>query len=368
MPLSARAVICSCLIAVFGPAACRRQATKDVEAEPPVPVIAEPVRIGDIRGMVSATGVVVSLPGADFVATAPQPARIADVTKKAGESVKSGELLVRFEFPALGAETAARSTAAKTAELRLQNAKLTQSRLHALLERGAASRKEIDDADREVNDAEAEVAAARASQMATEAAGRQTTLRAPFDGVVAERLHNPGDLVGNSPNDAILRIVDPRQVEVNATVAVKDFTRFAVGTTARAAAEGKAGSALMRVVSRPEPGPGATTVMIRLALEQPSELATGTQVGVDIDAEQHSNVMLVPSIAVVKNGNDAVVFVAAGDRAIKRPVVTGLVDAEHVEIRSGVRAGEMVVTQGQSNLRDGAAISVAQDGVAPVGR
>src|SRR5438128_2626926 len=74
MPLSARAVICCCLIAVFGAAACRRQTTQEAEAQPPVPVIAEPVRIGDIRGVVSATGVVVSLPGADFVATAPQPA------------------------------------------------------------------------------------------------------------------------------------------------------------------------------------------------------------------------------------------------------------------------------------------------------
>src|SRR5207253_6681142 len=118
----------------------------------------------------------------------------------------------------------------------------------------------------------------------TDATGRQTSIRTPFDGVGPGRMNKPSNIIGNSTDDAILRIVDPRQVEVNATVAVKDFTRLAVGTTARAAAEGKSGSALMRVVSRPEPGPGATTVMIRLALEQPSELATGTQVGVDIDA------------------------------------------------------------------------------------
>jgi multidrug efflux pump subunit AcrA (membrane-fusion protein) len=52
--------------------------------------------------------------------------------------------------------------------------------------------------------------------------------------------------------------------------------------------------------------------------------------------------------------------VAAGNQAHKRPVVPGLVDAERVEIRSGLKAGEMIVTQGQSNLRDGSAITIGQ--------
>jgi multidrug efflux pump subunit AcrA (membrane-fusion protein) len=54
------------------------------------------------------------------------------------------------------------------------------------------------------------------------------------------------------------------------------------------------------------------------------------------------------------------VFVAAGNQARKRPVVLGVQDAERVEIRSGLKAGELIVTQGQSNLRDGSAISISQ--------
>jgi membrane fusion protein, multidrug efflux system len=368
MPVRARLLIGAFVLAVFTASACRNHAPKEAEAEPPTPVIAEPARIGDIRGVVSATGVVVTLPGADFVAVATQPARILDITKKAGDRVKSGELLVRFEFPALGAETTARAAAVKAADLRLQHAKLAQSRVQSLVERGAASRKEVDDAEREVNDAEAEVAGARASQRATEAIGQQTAIRAPFDGSVAERLHNPGDVIGNSPNDAILRVIDPRQVEVNATVPVKELTRFAVGATARTVAETRTTADLMRVLSRPEPVAGDTTVIVRLAFEQPTDLATGTQVAVEIDAEQHPSVTLVPAIAVLKDGPSAALFVAVGNQAIKRAVVIGLVDAEHVEIRSGVKAGEMVITQGQSNLRDGAAISMTQDAAAAGGK
>jgi multidrug efflux pump subunit AcrA (membrane-fusion protein) len=47
-----------------------------------------------------------------------------------------------------------------------------------------------------------------------------------------------------------------------------------------------------------------------------------------------------------------------GDVAHRRPITTGLVDTEHVEIVSGLKAGELIVTQGLSNLRDGTAITV----------
>jgi multidrug efflux pump subunit AcrA (membrane-fusion protein) len=80
---------------------------------------------------------------------------------------------------------------------------------------------------------------------------------------------------------------------------------------------------------------------------------------VEIDAEQRSNVPLVPPIAVVRDAkNGAAVFIAAGDVARRRPVVTGLVDTEHIEIISGLKPGELIITQGLSNVRDGTAITM----------
>ena len=101
-------------------------------------------------------------------------------------------------------------------------------------------------------------------------------------------------------------------------------------------------------------------VPVRLAFLDRTELTPGIELGVEIDAEQRSNVALVPAIAVVKDGNVASVFVAAGTQARKRQVVLGVEDAERVEIRSGVKVGELIVTQGQSNLQDGSAISIIQ--------
>src|SRR5687767_15101842 len=104
--------------------ACTRSTPREPEAEQDVPVIAEPVRLGTIRGTVSATGVVTLLAGATFTVSAHQPARIAEITKKTGDAVKSGDLLVRFEFVSLGPQMAVNAAAVKAAEGRLNQAKL----------------------------------------------------------------------------------------------------------------------------------------------------------------------------------------------------------------------------------------------------
>ncbi len=80
----------------------------------------------------------------------------------------------------------------------------------------------------------AELAVAKAALSVVQAQGGNTTIRAPFDGTVTERLHNPGDNVRADESDPILRLIDPKQVQVMATLPVADTARFVVGATARA--------------------------------------------------------------------------------------------------------------------------------------
>jgi RND family efflux transporter MFP subunit len=366
----------SVLTAVLGLfPACNRSTPREADVEPAVPVIAEPVRLGNIRATISATGVVTTLPGAEVTIVATQSARISEITKNVGDQVKSGEAIVRFEFPSLSAQSAVNAAAVKAADLRLQQAKLAQARIRSLLSRGAASQREMDDADSEATIAEGELAAATAAMRAAEAAGQNATIYAPFNGILSGRFHNPGDQVRPNQDDPIVRLIDPKQVQVTTNLQVADLTRFTVGATARAVAEGQssrggtplrrdspraAGQELLRVVSRPQPETGATSAVVTLAFDTATDLEPGTQVGLEIDAEQRSNVPLVPATAVLKEPDGTpVVVVAAGSVAQRRPVVTGVMDGQLVEIRSGLKAGELIVTQGHSSLRDGTPISVS---------
>jgi multidrug efflux pump subunit AcrA (membrane-fusion protein) len=132
-----------------------------------------------------------------------------------------------------------------------------------------------------------------------------------------------------------------------------------VGASARLAGGFKG---TLRVVSRPAAvTEGTPSVPIRLAFSTPAAgLPTGTPVQLEIDAEQHTGVVLVPTKAIVREGEEAAVFVAMGDTAQRRVVMLGIEDDEHVEVRSGLKAGEMVIVDGQAGLPDEAKITIAK--------
>src|SRR4029079_13012445 len=176
---------------------------------------------------------------------------IAEIPKADGDRVNAGDLLVRFEIPALAADVASRGADVTRAQARLQNARAAQTRAHDLFDRGIAARKEMEDADRELADAQDGVAESEATLGAAQTSAARATVRATFDGVVAKRAHNPGDSVEAAASDPVLRVVDPKRVEVTASIPVADVARIAIGAAAQLASPGGGATATLKVVSRP---------------------------------------------------------------------------------------------------------------------
>ena len=114
------------------------------------------------------------------------------------------------------------------------------------------------------------------------------------------------------------------------------------------------------MATAPAPGlPGAVgSTPVRLVFADAPAIAVDTPVEVDIDAEERTDVVFVTAEAIVGSGANAAVYVAVGNQAQRRTVTTGISDDERVEITSGVEAGDLVITRGQTNLPDGATISV----------
>jgi RND family efflux transporter MFP subunit len=345
------------LIAALVLAGCAREPSdEDVETTTVVPVVTAPAETGTIRAVIHATGQVTPAPGADLSVRAPESARIAEMPKAEGDRVRRGDLLVRFEIPSLTADVQSRRAQVDAAQARVENAKAAQSRAHDLFDRGVAARKEVEDADRELADAQAALAEARATQSAAATSATRTTVRATFDGVVATRMHNPGDLV--DPSEIVLRVIDPRRLEVTATVPLADVPRIVVGAPAQLTSGPP--PVPLTVISRPAAvTPGTAGAPIRLAFMMPTALPAGTPVEVAVDAEAHEHVVTVPVQAIVYEGEQAAVFVANGNKAQRRPVTLGASNEKRVEVRTGLKAGEPVIVQGQAGLPDGAAISVS---------
>jgi RND family efflux transporter MFP subunit len=341
--------------------ACGGRTPEEVDTETVVPVKSVAAVRGSIRGVVHATGIVNPAPGAELVVVAPDTARIAEMPRATGERVRRGDVLVRFEIPNSAAEVQRQRAEVERAQATLENARAAQTRARELFDRGVAARKEVEDANRAVAEGEAALAQARASLAASEAVAARATVRATFDGIVSKRLHNPGDLVEASASDPVLRVVDPRRLEVVAAVPLADESRIQLGAAAHLTGPtGNATEIPLKIVSRPAAvEAGTATTPVRLAFAGSANLPVGTPVQVDIDAEQHDDALLIPAVAIVRDGEQTAVFVANERKAQRRPVQIGITDGAKVEIVSGVKPGEKVIVDGQAGLPDGAAITEA---------
>lgn len=340
--------------------ACHHNAPEETETATAVAVEVEAARSGPIREVIAASGVVTAAPGAELVVTAPEGARIVELPRAEGDRVKPGDLLVRFEIPSLTAGAAASKAAIEQAQAHVENAKAATARVQGLFERGVAARKEVEDAERDLREATAALAQAQSASGAANALADRTIVRATFAGVVAKRMHNPGDLVEPGPSDPILRVIDPSRLEITAAVPVAALTHVAAGAPAHITAPGAEEPIDGSVIARPAAvDPGSVTGAVRLRPASVSNLTAGMSVQVEILGPEHNAVALVPPAAVVHDGESAIVMtVGADSKAHRNEVEVGTVTPEAAEIRKGIKPGDKVIVRGQNGLPDGAAVTV----------
>jgi cobalt-zinc-cadmium efflux system membrane fusion protein len=310
--------------------ACHKAPPEDVATTAPVPVQVAAAHLGTITAYVRVTGTVDPAPGADWTATAPEKSRVAEIRYAPGDYVRQGAVVARFDAPPLRADLATRSSEASQARARLDNAKRNFERLSTLLEKGIASRKEVEDARKELLDAESAVReSGQTREAAADLAARATPI-APFSGIVAERWHSPGDVI--DANEHVLRIVDPAHLQVTAAVPVAEAPRVVVGHAAR----------------------------ITIPGSEVAEMA-GKVVGAPAAVDPSTG-----AAAVVRDEDKTFAFVVGADsKAHRRAIVVGITSGDEVQIVSGVREGERVVVKGQDELPDGATVTIEETGEAP---
>ena len=348
-------IVTACLVC-----ACHHDAPEDTATETPVVVQVEPVKSGPVREVIAASGVVTAAPGAELVVTAPEAARIAELPRAEGDRVRPGDLLVRFEIPSLTAGAASGKAAIEQAQARVENAKAAATRVAGLFERGVAARKEVEDAERELREANAALAQAQSASGAANALADRTVVRATFAGVVAKRMHNPGDLVEPGPSDPILRVIDPSRLEITAAAPVSTLTRISASNPAHIKVPGSEDPIEATVIARPAAvDPGSVTAAVRLRPATVTGLTAGMSVEVEILGPEHNADILVPPAAIIRDGESTIVMtVGADSKAHRNEVEVGVVTPDTAEVRKGLKKGDRVVVRGQNGLPDGAAVTI----------
>ncbi|TVQ21510.1 MAG: efflux RND transporter periplasmic adaptor subunit [Spirochaetaceae bacterium] len=342
--------------------------------------------------------------------------RVMEVAVRENQRVVAGDLIARIEDDALRLQVATARAAydaanaqyrqavrgARQVELEIAQASVDQAvssleaarvnfdRTERLFQAGTVSRSAFEDARDRFQSADTEVQNARRSlslmqegagaeerdivQANVDAAARQlelaelqldfAALRAPIDGIVARVMVEPGQTVGASSGVATL--VNDRLIYARVAVSERLYGRF----------RGREGTMEVRIspLAYEDDPPfigrvssvssvidsASRTFVVEVAMDNADgRLRPGMFVRAEFVVESTADALLVPNTALHIRDGRTVVFVLDGDLVAVRPVVADALPGAFTQIRSGLRADEVVVVEGAAFLQDGAPVAVS---------
>ena len=274
------------------------------------------------------------------------PASVLELPWREGDRVAAGAVVARLDDTALRSGLLAAEAAAKAAEVDL-------ARVETLLKKGAATPKEAEESRARAAATSAAVAAARDNLA-------YAVLRAPFEGRVASRPANVGDVV--SPGTTLVEIEGSGGLEARATVETELVSQLRPGLTLEALVDGQPGPVTATVKAVAASGDSVThRFEVRADLPPASGLRSGLFARLLVPSADGNPRILVPQSALFQRGGLHGVFVVAEGTARLRWVAVGAPAGASTEVRAGVSAGEHVALE-PAGLVDGEPVVDATPG------
>lgn len=349
------------------------------DAAPPIPVTVAPVAMADIADTFEAGGVVQARTTATIMARILAPVR--EVRVKPGDRVRTGQVLIVLDGRDLAAH--ARSASAATlaadqgvtaaaseqqgADAALALARATHARIAALQVKRSATAQELDDATGALRAAEARAAGAAAraqaaasgvegARAASEAAATTASfalITAPFDGVVTEKIVEPGNMA--SPGTPLMRVEDTRGFRLDVRVDESRIGQIAVGAVVSVSVDSGTGgppttlSGTVTEIGRAVDA-DARAFLVKVTLPDTTGLRSGTFGRAHFSGHAR-RALTVPANALVQRGQLTSVLVVEKEIARVR-----LVRMRGTEVLAGVSEGDVVIVAAPPTVTDGSRV------------
>ncbi len=318
---------------------------------PPVPVVVTTAKSENVAASISATGTVVSRNDARI--SSEVGGTLAWIAEP-GTVVRRGETVARLDGARLTLALRDNEAAVKRLDAQLQLLTTQRTRLQTLGE-SVVSQSQLDEAVSREQMAEQEVEQARVARDRARLDLDRATVRAPFAGIVAERVQQSGEFVpSGSP---LLRLVNDRELEVVARAPLGSADTVSAGAEAQLLDGEHKTSGTVRAVI-PVGDERSRMVELRIALADRS-LRVGAPVRVEIAPRNLKPVITVPRDAVIqRQGASYVMRVRADNTAERVAVNLGPGRNNQVQIDGTLRAGDRVIVRGGERLEPGQTVSV----------
>ena len=264
-----------------------------------------------------------------------------------GQRVRKGQVLATIA----SADVAAGRGALLSAERRLTTARSVHASEKTLYEEKISAHQDLIRAEQELREAGIAVQAARQQLQALGADGargvsNRLQIRAPFDGVIVEKHIALGEVVG--ADTRVFTISDLSTVWADVVVPARDLEIVRDGTSAviRSIAAGATARGKVSYVSALI-GEASRSATARVVLDNPGNTwRPGLAVNVDIVTGSSDVAVAVERAALQSVDGREVVYRRVDNGFVAQPVATGRSDATHIEISSGLQAGQRYAAGG----------------------
>jgi membrane fusion protein (multidrug efflux system) len=287
---------------------------------------------------------------------------IVELTVDRGQNVRAGATVARISSRDLEAARTSAQVAVRSAETALAVARSEAERTRALVTGGALASRDLEQADNAVSAAEAQVAAARARLTTVEQQIDDTSVKAPFAGVVSARPASIGDVV--SPGTELFTIIDPSSMRLEALVPSDQVPQLRPGAKVQFTIRGVPGK-FTGTIDRINPTADPVTRQVSCFVTLPN---TGGQLIAGLFAEGRVESVtrqgvVVPASAIDETGTRPVVTRIRDGQAEIVPVALGARQPQddRVEIAEGIQAGDTLILGSARNVAPGTPVRIVQN-------
>jgi RND family efflux transporter MFP subunit len=309
-------------------------------------------QVRELSPTVRATGMVQSRAAAALAAAV---AGRLDRVAEPGTVVEADEVVAHLDVTELKLARAEQAARVSRAEVNLQSLQREVDRLRA--SGTAISRVQLDQAQSAADLAAADLEVARATLAQTDEQLDRSELRAPFAGVVSERVKRVGEEVQRG--EVVARVVNPDELEIRLFVPLRHVRAIRAGDVVNVTADGKPFTATVSaIVPAGDPRSQSFEVLVQ-APAVDGLLAPGNTVDVELPLGTPQEQLAVPRDALVIRAEGTFVYrVTAESKAQKISVKPGVADGDWVGVEGDLKANDQVIVRGAELLRGDETVQV----------
>jgi len=288
--------------------------------------------------------------------------RLAEVLVREGDRVVQGQVLARFETTELQAKTNERQSALEAARADARWTARDRNDKETLSNRNIVSQSAVDLARATAENRASMVSVAEAQLEVARKNLEDATVRAPFDGVVGERLANQGESL--AIDGKILALLDTSHVEIAAQMPAADVVRMKVGQAAHVTIEGFGDRAFTGKITRISPTTqvGSRSIPVYVEIVDRHEALRGGLFGTgSVTVHEKGHALAVPVSAMRKDNEGDYILAVDNGVLVRKPVgaVRTWLRGDWVEVK-GLESGMTIVSATLPGLQAGQSVKLVE--------